>query len=77
VHTVSAVLGLGTCLLTFIATQEGDWLPFLALVLGIGFPVVGTLLAPRVPRGTLRGASMMVLGVAMASWLAVEYCPLG
>ena len=69
VHSLGVVLGLGTFLLTLIAQDEGDWLPLLALVLGIGFPVVGTLLAPLLPHGTFLGAYLMVLGVSMAYWV--------
>jgi hypothetical protein len=68
-HFVSVALGLCTCLIALIAMKEGDWLPFLALVSGIGFPVVGILLAPFFPHGTILGASLLVLGVAMAYWL--------
>jgi hypothetical protein len=66
---VSVALGLCTCLTTLIAMKEGDWLPLMALVIGIGFPVVGILLAPFLPHGTLLGASLLVFGVAMAYWL--------
>jgi hypothetical protein len=55
-HFVSVALGLCTCLIA-------------ALVSGIGFPVVGILLAPFFPHGTILGASLLVLGVAMAYWL--------
>ena len=68
-HFVSVALGLCTCLIALIAMKEGDWLPFLALVSGIGFPVAGILLAPFFPHGTTLGASLLVLGVAMAYWL--------
>jgi hypothetical protein len=66
---VSVALGLCTCLTALIAVKEGDWLPLMALVIGIGFPVVGILLAPFFPHGTLLGASLLVFGVAMAYWL--------
>ena len=69
-HCVSVALGLCTCLIALIAMKEGDWLPLLALVAGIGFPVVGILLAPFFLHGTILGAYLLVLGVAMAYWLA-------
>jgi hypothetical protein len=68
-HFVSVALGLCTCLIALIAMKEGDWLPLMALVVGIGFPVVGILLAPFFPHGTILGASLLVLGVATAYWL--------
>jgi hypothetical protein len=68
-HFVSVALGLCTCLIALIAMKEGDWLPLMALVIGIGFPVVGILLAPFFPHGIILGASLLVLGVAMAYWL--------
>ena len=68
-NCVSVALGLCTCLTTLVAMKEGDWLPLMALVIGIGFPVVGILLAPFLPHGTLLGASLLVFGVAMAYWL--------
>jgi len=66
---VVVALGLCTCLITLIAMKEGDWRPFLALVSGIGFPVVGILLAPFFPHGSILGTSLLVFGVAMAYWL--------
>jgi len=66
---VSVALGLCIFLIALIAVKEGDWLPLLALVTGIGFPVAGILLAPFFPHGTTLGASLLVLGVAMAYWL--------
>jgi hypothetical protein len=66
---VSVALGLCTCLINLSAMKEGDWLPLLALVTGIGFPVVGILLAPFFPHGFILGVSLLVLGVGMAYWL--------
>ena len=76
-RVMGMVLGFCACLSTFIALQEGDWLPLLALVVGLGFPVVGLLLAPFFPHGTVLGASLMVFGVSMAYWLTVDHCPPG
>jgi hypothetical protein len=66
VQIAGVVLGFFTLLIALIAKKEGDWRPLLALVIGLGFPVVGTLLAPFFPHGTFLGASLMVLGVSMA-----------
>jgi hypothetical protein len=66
---VSVALGLCTFLIALIAMEEGDWMPLIALVVGIGFPVAGILLAPFFPHGTTLGASLLVFGVAMAYWL--------
>ena len=74
---VSVALGLCTCLITFIAMKEGDWLPLLALVSGIGVPVVAIVLAPLVPYGNILSVCLILLSPMVAYWIVASHCPPG
>jgi hypothetical protein len=71
-NCVSVALGLCTCLIALFAIEDGDWLPLLALVTGIAFPVVGILLAPLVPSGNnLLSVCLILLSPPVAYWIVV------
>jgi hypothetical protein len=74
---VSVALGLVTLLIALFAMEDGDWLPLLALVIGLGVPVAAIILAPLVPYGNILSVCLILLSPTVAYWIVVSHCPPG